>query len=92
MQWQEARSQCVCMPMWSSSAAAPVTGRGWRSWGTCAGLATSRTWLWHEYECATRGHQCITWNKGLRQMLAAPDRTDDEIAAEEVGGEVLVLI
>jgi len=25
-------------------------------------------------------------------MLAAPDRTDDEIAAEEVGGEVLVLI
>jgi hypothetical protein len=48
--------------------------------------------LWHEYERATKGHQAITWSKGLRRLLAAPQRTDEEIAAEEIGGEVLVLI
>jgi hypothetical protein len=48
--------------------------------------------LWHEYERATKGHQAITWSKGLRGLLAAPERTDEEIAAEEVGGEVLVII
>jgi hypothetical protein len=48
--------------------------------------------LWHEYERATKGRQAITWSKGLRKLLAAPERTDEEIAAEEVGGDVLVLI
>ena len=49
--------------------------------------------LWHEYERATHGRQCITWSKGLRAILsAAPERTDEEIAAEEVGGEVVVMI
>jgi hypothetical protein len=48
--------------------------------------------LWHEYERASKGHQCITWSKGLRSLLAAPERTDEEIAAEEAGGDVLALI
>jgi hypothetical protein len=48
--------------------------------------------LWHEYERASKGHQCITWSKGLRSLLAAPERTDEEIAAGEVGGDVLALI
>jgi hypothetical protein len=42
--------------------------------------------LWNEYERITKGRQCITWSKGLHQLLAADDRTDEEIAAEEVGG------
>ena len=49
--------------------------------------------LWHEYELATRGHQRITWSKGLRQIMqAGPERTDEEIAAEEIGGDVTVMI
>jgi hypothetical protein len=48
--------------------------------------------LWHEYERASKGHQCITWSKGLRSLLAAHERTDEELAAEEVGGDVLMLI
>lgn len=46
--------------------------------GAAADLA-----LWHEYERATSGHQAITWSTGLRNLLAAPERTDEEIAAEE---------
>ena len=48
--------------------------------------------LWRVYERATRGHQAITWSKGLRALLAAPERTDEELAAEEVGGEIIVRI
>jgi hypothetical protein len=48
--------------------------------------------LWRDYEKATKGHQAITWSKGLHQLLATEDRTDEEIAAEEVGGEVIALI
>jgi hypothetical protein len=50
--------------------------------------------LWHEYERATKGHQCITWSKGLHQRCgdASTYRTDEEIAAEEAGGEVIAVI
>jgi hypothetical protein len=48
--------------------------------------------LWRDYEKATKGHQAITWSAGLRKLLAAPERTDEEIAAEEVGGEVVALL
>ena len=48
--------------------------------------------LCREYERATRGHQRITWSKGLRKLLAVDERTDEEIAAEEVGGDLVVLI
>jgi hypothetical protein len=47
---------------------------------------------WHEYEAATKGHQCITWSKGLRQLLAAPEKSDEEIAAEEIGGDIVTMI
>jgi hypothetical protein len=48
--------------------------------------------LWHEYERATKAHQCITWSKGLKSLLLVSDRDDEEIAAEEVGGEIVALI
>jgi hypothetical protein len=60
---------------------------GFRWTGDLADLA-----LWHEYERASRGHQAITWSKGLRKLLAAPARTDEELAAEEVGGDIVTLI
>lgn len=44
--------------------------------------------LWHEFEFATRGLQCLTWSRGLRdrlaQLLELDDREDDEIPEEEV--------
>jgi hypothetical protein len=43
--------------------------------------------LWHEYEFATRGVQCLTWSHGLRDRLAdlveLDNREDDEIPDEE---------
>jgi hypothetical protein len=48
--------------------------------------------LWRVYERATRGHQAITWSKGLRALLAAPERSDEDLAAEEVGGDIVVMI
>lgn len=54
--------------------------------------------LWHEYEKATHRRQRITWSPGLRKLLIAegidldPERTDEEIAAAEVGGKVVLLI
>jgi hypothetical protein len=60
---------------------------GFRWTGDFADLA-----LWHEYERATKGHQAITWSKGLRKLLAAPERTDEEIAAEEIGGDLVTII
>jgi len=48
--------------------------------------------LWHVYERATKGHQAISWSKGLRVLLAAPERSDEEIAAQEVGGDVVLMI
>jgi hypothetical protein len=48
--------------------------------------------VWREYERATKGRQAITWSKGLRQLLAVTERTDEEISAEEVGGEDLAVI
>jgi hypothetical protein len=50
--------------------------------------------VWQEYERATKGRQAITWSKGLRQLLQAPEeeKSDEEIAAEEVGGESIAVI
>jgi hypothetical protein len=48
--------------------------------------------LWHEYEAATKGHQAITWSKGLKERLAVIEKTDEEIAAEQVGGEDIAVI
>ncbi len=50
--------------------------------------------LWHEYEKATKGHQKITWAKGLRAEIGGlgEERSDEEIAAQEVGGEDVAII
>lgn len=53
--------------------------------------------VWHEYEKATKGHQKITWSKGLRAEIGeladlGEERSDEEIAAQEVGGEDVVVI
>jgi hypothetical protein len=37
-------------------------------------------------------HQCIMCSKGLRQLLNAPENSDEEIAAEEIGRDVITLI
>jgi hypothetical protein len=50
--------------------------------------------LWREYARSTRGLAAIRWSRGLRAAMlgpaAKPDRTDAELAAEDVDGELLV--
>jgi hypothetical protein len=63
--------------------------------GAAAGLADD-VQLWHEYEYAAHGIRAMYWSNGLRALLAAlvelDERSDEEIAAEEVGGEGVALI
>lgn len=63
--------------------------------GAAAGLAEDVP-LWHEYEYAAHGIRAMYWSNGLRKRLAdlveLDERTDEEIAAEEIGGEGLALI
>lgn len=63
--------------------------------GAAAGLAEDVP-LWHEYEYAAHGIRAMYWSNGLRARLAVlvdlDERTDDEIAAEEVGGQGVALI
>lgn len=51
--------------------------------------------LWTEYAKETAGRRMLTWTKGLRALLL-PDQpveaTDEEVAAEVVGGEVVAKI
>ena len=44
--------------------------------------------LWWEYETTTKGRQAITWSAHLRKLLLPEEeqKTDEEVAAEEVGG------
>jgi hypothetical protein len=48
--------------------------------------------VWWEWEKASFGRQQLTWSDGLREMagLAAKEATDEELAAEETGGEDLL--
>jgi hypothetical protein len=46
--------------------------------------------LWHEYETATKGRQVLTWSKGLKARFHVGEVTDDDLAAEEVGGDVVM--
>jgi hypothetical protein len=57
--------------------------RDFRLYGDAADLE-----LFREYQRVSKGRQAITWSAGLRRRLLAeiPERTDEEIAAEEVGG------
>jgi hypothetical protein len=52
--------------------------------GDCADLE-----LWREWERASRGTQSLTWSKGLKARFSVGDKTDEELAAEEVGGELI---
>lgn len=57
------------------------------------GLTEDRD-LWLEYEKATIGKRAIRWSPGLRELLI-PDvekKEDDEIAAEEIGGETVAYV
>ena len=61
--------------------------RDFLTWGNAADLN-----LWLEYEKATEGRAAIRWSKGLRALLlpdAPEEPTNEEIAAEEVGGDVI---
>jgi hypothetical protein len=49
--------------------------------------------LWHEYEKASHKKRALTWSGDVRAELAAlvelDERTDEEIAAEDLGGNVV---
>lgn len=41
---------------------------------------------WHEFEASSKGRRQIGWSRGLRELLGmAIEKTDEEIAAEEIG-------
>lgn len=51
--------------------------------------------LWQEFERATYNRRALTWSRGLKALLCEllemqeDARTDEEIAAQEVGGDVV---
>lgn len=50
--------------------------------------------LWWEFEHATRGRSAIRWSPRLRALLLPDEeeKTDEEIAAEDVGGELVAVL
>ncbi|HJQ27681.1 MAG TPA: hypothetical protein VKA60_27605 [Blastocatellia bacterium] len=52
--------------------------------GDCDDLA-----LWHKWERASRGTQSLTWSRGLKARYNVVEKTDEEIAAEQVGGALV---
>jgi hypothetical protein len=57
---------------------------------------TGETWAvraWQEWEQGSKGRRAIMWSPGLRHRLGMTvEATDDELAAEEVGGDVVALV
>jgi hypothetical protein len=45
--------------------------------------------LFNEWEQATRGVHAMQWSRGLRQRVGVDHKSDDEIVAEEIGGEIV---
>lgn len=45
---------------------------------------------WFEHEAATHGRRTMMWSKGMRRYRPLVERTDQELAEAEVGGEVVV--
>jgi hypothetical protein len=45
--------------------------------------------LFNEWEQATRGVHAMHWSRGLRQRVGVDHKSDDEIVAEEIGGEIV---
>lgn len=50
--------------------------------------------LWLEFEAATVGKSAIRWSRGLRALLLPEleELTDEEIAAEDIGGEEVAVL
>lgn len=49
--------------------------------------------IWREWEKGSRGRRALTWSKGLRDWARLEaEKSDEEVAAEELGGEDLVLL
>jgi hypothetical protein len=52
--------------------------------------------LWREYSSVTRNLAAVRWSRGLRALLlslaAGPERADEELATEDVDGELLTSI
>lgn len=61
---------------------------------TLAGLdGTGDVTDWREWERASHGRRQIAWSKGLREWAhLAAEQTDDEVAAEDIGGDELLFI
>lgn len=46
--------------------------------------------LWLDYLDATEGRRCISWSRGLRELLSAEDeRTDEQIIEDSENGEMV---
>lgn len=49
--------------------------------------------LWHEWEQASHGRRQLTWSRGLRaELVAEPELSDEEVAAADEGGDVVLLL
>jgi hypothetical protein len=59
-------------------------------------VETGEKWAvmrWREWEQGSKGRRAIMWSPGLRDRLGLTDeQTDDELAAEEVGGDVVAVV
>jgi hypothetical protein len=59
-------------------------------------VETGEAWAvraWREWEAGSKGRRAIMWSPGLRDRLGLlEERTDDELAAEEVGGDVVAVV
>jgi hypothetical protein len=59
-------------------------------------MDTGEVWAvraWQEYERASHGRRAIVWSPGLRDRLGVgTEAMDDELAAQEVGGETVALL
>lgn len=58
--------------------------RDFAATGDCADLA-----LWREWERASLGTRSLTWSRGLKARYSVSEKTDEEIAAKQVGGELI---
>lgn len=48
--------------------------------------------VWREWEIGMKGAKQLTWSRGLRAQFDVADVTDEELAAEEVGGVEVALL
>jgi len=49
--------------------------------------------LWREYADTMKGRRALEWSRGLREALAlGEEKSDDELAAEEVDGQAVDVV